>query len=318
MDSSRFDALTRRLAQRVPRRQVLAGAMAAGARLVAPSRSAAVDDPHFCPGTTFVCYPSYCGYFADGSYCCCSPTCTALNPPCGLICCQSRQSCVDGTCTCTGQVCHGPGDQQACCAGNAPTCCNGVCCLDTQVCHLPSGGGVGECLAACPAGTTTCGQRCCPSGEACIGGACAVLCDPATHTVCGDTCCATNTTCCGSGADATCCDTGTHCCTGVLGATCCAAGTRCCGDACCAAGQVCLPGSVCRDGCPNGNQQCGFACCGADQACVGPETCSTCGKGQIGCGSVCCGKKQHCRNGRCVKDRKPPRHGHGHGHGGKH
>jgi hypothetical protein len=91
--------------------------------------------------------------------------------------------------------------------------------------------------AACPAGTTPCGPRCCAGGVACLD---------ASNGTCG---CAVGYTACGTGCcKGTCTDPATSCC--------CESGTTPCGTACCQKGVSCYdaPTGIC--GCPSGTTPC--------------------------------------------------------------
>jgi hypothetical protein len=131
--SERFDDLTRRLAEPVPRRRALrmfGAATAAGvaAAVVRPFRGDAI------------CYPG--------------------DKPCGVLCCSP------------GQVCSSDGVHatHCCCpAGSAPCgaacCASGVACLSRRLSLCGCQPGTTRCGTAskptcCPAGTTCAGQTC--------------------------------------------------------------------------------------------------------------------------------------------------------------
>jgi hypothetical protein len=140
--------------------------------------------------------------------------------------------------------------------------------------------------AACPAGTTACGPRCCSAGVACL--------DPQTGK-CG---CSAGSTPCGSG-----CCKGT--CTDPATSFCCEAGTTPCGSACCAKGVECYDKSQSICGCAPGKTPCAqnniLTCAPSGQSCDGgtwpaPNTrvksCLTCGRLM----DLCFADSQCCSN----------------------
>lgn len=156
-------------------------------------------------------------------------------------------------------------------------CCDGTTCNGAHICEGPK---------ICEAGETVCGRECCPSGQACLDGACCNLTD------CGGHCCL------GACVNGSCCY-GTEC-----NGSCCPSPRSCCGDQCC--DGTCISGSQC---CPSYRQACGNVCCDAGLRCTDPST-STCQRcpdgttgvldaisgetvccapGVIACGGVCCG-----------------------------
>jgi hypothetical protein len=154
--SERFDDLSRRMAQPLPRRgalKAIGGALFGSAALVAlrPLRG----DAKICAGT--IC----------GSNCCSN----------GQVCLDvstSKCGCAAGTKTCGPQLCceaggacttlpNGTGN---CCCKAGETACGIVCCPAGVACANKTRG-----ICGCPAGTTTCRYgttiTCCDAGVSC-------------------------------------------------------------------------------------------------------------------------------------------------------
>lgn len=153
--------------------------------------------------------------------------------------------------------------------------------------------------AACPAGTTACGQYCCSAGTTCVN---------RSTGKCG---CASGYTACGKG-----CCKGT--CTDPANSCCCEAGTTPCGSACCRKGVECYDKSQSVCGCPSGTTPCAhnnvLMCAPAGVSCdsSGPfsvpntrvKNCLTCGRFLDSCtsNSDCCSNvcNPHKNGGACA------------------
>jgi hypothetical protein len=245
MDPIRFDRLAMAVAAPVPRRALLAGALAAA--LSRRTEAAAQESCcQLCTNAGGQCLPDPRG---PGCQCCGGTWCMA---PSGVVgCCHAGETCCPTAGCCpAGQVCF-------------PTGC-GVCPLGTtkcgQRCVSCSNGftlNTTTCACNCPSGVIcglTGGQVCCSLGLACIGNRCVIPQDrPGSQTcaigvACGRACCPRGQEC-SDPSTGKCCPTGTSCghrCTGGPGVrqgqvccnpdfslTCNVATHVCCGGVCC-------------------------------------------------------------------------------------
>jgi hypothetical protein len=191
MDAERFDQLARRLAESLPRRQLLrrAAGTLAGVVLAGPAARAGVgaitctvgiecdgrcctdnfecvgEAPNRicsapCEGGASRCGTGCCdGICCDGGINCCPAGSTCCPKTIGgYACCPSGQECVpvgDGTNHCFG------------CQEGATQCGVANCCAPGFVCQEGPNPGDGTCIA-CPSGATKCGgKNCCTADESC-------------------------------------------------------------------------------------------------------------------------------------------------------
>jgi hypothetical protein len=250
----------------------------------------------------------------------------------GSTCCPNARVCGSGTsvtCCPEGQQCEGDVCSEPC-RPNGDSCTNhDECCSNNCV--------SGTC-AACPAGSTLCGDNCvtnCPSGRTLNPSTCE--CDCTSGTPCGTQCCQTGFTCvngtccpdaqvCDTGTSVTCCPEGRVCESGVCQ---CPTGTTLCGGSCvsttCSENQFFDPSTctcvACRQNggtCSGGNQCCSGNCSSGTCACQPSGTpgctddsqccsniCSPAGRcctdagGPCNAALDCCGIM--CQNGRCCR-----------------
>ena len=155
MDRSRFDALTRLLAQDVSRRTVLkaflglgsvagAGADAKAARRGYPGPPV----PTILAGCRAMCLGDCC----DGDCTLNGHCCPAGNTVCGYECCPNGQAVCCGDHCCYGDCIDG-----TCCAHGQTYCTQTGCCD-----HACTDGGT-----TCCAPHDTCGHTCCAGGHCC-------------------------------------------------------------------------------------------------------------------------------------------------------
>ncbi|WP_236604286.1 MXAN_6577-like cysteine-rich protein [Sandaracinus amylolyticus] len=173
----------------------------------------------------------------------------------------------------------------------------------------------------CTDGTTLCGDECvdtsgsrancgscgnaCAAGEACVDGACDVLC-PASQTECGDVCADVSSDRAHCGECGTACDAGEICVDGSCTVSC-PAGQILCGDVCAdlqsshancgECGNACAAGAVCNAG--DCTTTCSESLTACDGSCVQPQTSPDhCGA----CGNACAavdGATPFCAAGQC-------------------
>lgn len=158
MDATQFDRMTRTLARRADRRQVLAGAVAAAAAAVIGRGGAGAQ--WVSPPAVFVC-----GGYAD------TPC------PTGRQCVYPADACDDPSLGCTGMCVAIPdGGGEACgsaICGNGEYCCNASC----SRC-VPNGKGcTREFCPNQPVGVV-CDQNVCQPGEVCCPGGCGICTTP--------------------------------------------------------------------------------------------------------------------------------------------
>jgi hypothetical protein len=334
MDGERFDHLTRRLTEFLPRRRLLRSAAGAliGVVLAGRARVVQAETCDECQARGLAC----CSHLG-------TPFCRAANQTCcGPIICAEGFACVEGFCV----AC--PPEKK----------CGSTCCNDGQTCENE------ECVDACPTGTTRCGtSNCCTSEETCDNRQCVIgcpvgvaaqqdggrrsrrrevtaeaVCCPEGTSLCGNECvldCPRKTsldysTCsctkpkCKSGqlkCTGKCIDPQTdrtHCggCANDVGASCgagpccngeCqASGATCCGERVCSAGEECC-GRKQKHCCPAG-QCCGPGCCPSGSYCANPERGLCCPNGEQDCNTGCCGPGNICVNFRhsiCCPQNQP-------------
>jgi hypothetical protein len=340
MDGERFDHLTRRLAESLPRRRLLRSAAGTliGVVLAGRARVVKAETCEECQARGLAC----CSHLG-------TPFCRAANQTCcGPIICAEGFACVGGFCV----AC--PPEKK----------CGSRCCNDGQTCENE------ECVVACPSGTTRCGEtNCCGDGQSCDNGQCvdacpvgiaaqrdggrrsrrrevtAEACEPEPPPPCpsgtvkcrgacvpactgkssldGNTCkCSrkkcpdgklkcdgkcidpqTDRTHCGgcASADGASCGAG-PCCQG----QCQAGGSTCCGAQVCSAGEACCGQP--KKCCP-ASQCCGPGCCPDGQYCArsNAKVGLCCPNGQQDCNSGCCAPGEVCASFRksvcCPQDR---------------
>jgi hypothetical protein len=297
MDGTRFDHLTRRLAQPLPRRRLLqwaAGGLAGALPGRRAARTLAACDPlPQCP-------PGY----KPCKDCTCEEGCPSCIPEDGHCCTENTYCPAHTTC------CGSPAKGWSCCEDSQQFCCGGnaVCCLFGQEC------GEGGCLSPCSAGTTRCGADCCGAGTSCEAGKCVRSC-PAGTTKCGTACCTAGETCV---EDTTCvaaCPAGRAAGRGVAAeAGCeppppppppppCPKGTVKCGKTCVAPCKpkrgkpTTLDGVTCKcrkTKCPTGETLCDGECI---DTLNDPTNCGGCADG--GGGVTCADEGAICCNGQC-------------------
>jgi len=198
-----FDALTRALAEELPRREAMrrAGAGLAAVLLSSLGLDAAWGAP---------------------------------KGPKEPKCKKGFYACADGHCCPVGQSCCG----SLCCPAGS-LCCGGVCCNLGQTCCAGAGGPYCATLGS-NTNCSACGDAC-PTGTTCVGGTCGVVCAvtdkgdfcPEDTPVCcpqdsPQACCPQDTpVCCPQGYPAACCFENHHCCSGGHEGRCCPTGTLC-------------------------------------------------------------------------------------------
>lgn len=183
MDDQQFDQLSKSLATSVSRRQamkILGATAAGGMAALFGARGASAHHNANCRD-----FDDNCRSNAE----CCTGACINFHCGCaeGTVICQDR--CVP--------VCTPPRilDPDSCtCECDPAIICPPPRLLDPQTCQC-----------ACPAGTTPCGQTCCPPGTFCQNGVCVQgvpcgneLCNPATEFCCPfpiPNCCGRNQQC---------------------------------------------------------------------------------------------------------------------------
>jgi hypothetical protein len=146
VDSTRFDALSRRLASRTTRRGVLAAAVALVAGRSVPAAACSLAG-------------SACGPKRTDPACCAGSVCDARTRRCigqAGAACATRTVCQTHL-VCTGGVCAHPARLGAPCAAT-DACLAGLVC-DSGVCRTPAGG---KCSA----------NSACVAGSVCRGGVC--------------------------------------------------------------------------------------------------------------------------------------------------
>lgn len=330
MDADRFDALTRFLANRPSRRQVLRG-LAGGLTAGLLSRQAGAADckaagkpcskgDQCCSG---LCAPpptgqtsvahsgSVCcdtGQVIDPSGACCIPdptsaTCTGVCGPqtnncgqsvdCGPCC--TPKTCADAPSQC-GSLDDGCGDTITCDCDACQTCSSGTCvpvaCTALDECHN---------AGTCDPGTGSCSNPPAPNGTTCsngqcLDGACVTSCTPDCTGKCGGAADGCGGTCpggCGS------CET---CQNGLCVSACPTNGCYVCVNGGCQLTGQCPDGHCCSDilTYPNGAfREC--CCTGKWTPPGGEEQCNPCGNGTTPCycsggigGLVCCKSNEHC------------------------
>jgi hypothetical protein len=298
MDGERFDYLTRRLAESLPRRRLLrqaAGVLAGAALTGRASRVRAQGST--CPpgsrechhvGNDSPCCPtSYdCVEDTDGKIYCINP-CPPDFTRCGLAnCCGPDATCDDSV----------PGTFRCIfCPAGTTKCGAKNCCSEGQSCSD------GQCVDACPVGaaaqrdarhwsrqrevTADAACEACPVGTVKCQGGCVPACR-GRRSLDGTTCRCTKKKCpvgktkCGG----ECVDVGTdpkNCggCAGNGGVTC--VDGKCCGGECQAPGITC----------------CGFTVCGVDETCCGADATRCCPNERC-CGDTCCSNGTYCANSR--------------------
>jgi hypothetical protein len=297
MDGTRFDSLTRCLAQPLPRRRLLQRVAAGLAGVLLAGRAVRVG-AITCPAGRVECDGRCCD---DGWQCIGPATDRLCTPPCeeGARCSAESRTCCVGICCLQNKL-------QGCCPAGSD-CCRGAgaseCCPATSDWHcvdVGDGSGNHICLF-CPATHTRCGAaNCCAPGFVCVegpnpgDGAC-IPCPPGA-TKCGaKQCCPAGETCSEDGTCVAACPAGGAARRGVAAeAGCepppkpCRKGTVKCGDACvppCKGNLVrSLKNCKCVKKCPPDTKECG-------DWCIDPKTLICCGdRGYAPLGAECCGK----------------------------
>jgi hypothetical protein len=143
-----------------------------------------------CDDTNFTCIGYSSGSFAccaKGEEVCTNGTCLSCTYPlvlndskcicecpagrdqCGDNCCETGETCINGSCCPAGQDCNG-----VCCT-TGETCINGSCCPAGQDCNGTCCTAGDTCVngSCCPAGQD-CNGTCCSAGETCIDGSCCI------------------------------------------------------------------------------------------------------------------------------------------------
>jgi hypothetical protein len=269
MDPVRFDRLAKAVAAPLPRRALLAGALAAALSRRTEAAAQVTLCCQECARTGFPhCIPDPPP--SPNCQCCETPWCVA---PSGLRgCCHLNQTCCPaGHCCPAEQACFGAGCR-VCPSGT--TKCGQDC---VRAC--PPGFALNQrtCACDCPSGVIcglTGGQVCCSAGFACIGNRCVI---PQNRP--GSQTCAVGVAC-----GSACCPRGQECSDPSTG-KCCPTGTSC--------GHRCTGGPGVRQG----------------QVCCNPDFSLTCNVAtHVCCEGVCCNKAtQSCDvNGNCVLRRRPP------------
>ena len=338
MDDARFDALTRRLAGGVSRRDVLRGlASLTGAGLlgrVGRGEAVAAD----CAST---CARLPAGPTRDQ----CQAACAAADEArargealracggdesrlCGggsaITCCGADETCQGGACmaapvTCTpiGGICAAGGE---CCAPNV--CADGAC-----VAECPPGYRLcdGVCYAGGCCADTDCGDGCLVCGTDHVCHSCEDV-----GLVCQNGACVTEPAQCGSANCDGCCDANGNCRSGTSGAACGANGAACVDcpgqQSCCSGtcanvqtdpahcggcGDACTSGQMCQKGtCVTQPIQCDATtcsgCCDANGNCRSGTSGASCGTNGAAC--VDCPGAESCCSGTCANILTDPAH----------
>lgn len=230
-----------------------------------------------CNATGAPCCPVSCGAVA-----CCDYDETCLDSTIGLCCSPGKTPCVGEACCSSSEACISTGPNAGTCCQPEDICGN-TCCNPTDSC-------IEAANLCCPAGQDPCDDKCCPSGEECLGNG--VCCDPQNS--CGTACCdeldsciESLSLCCGFNSPACnnkCCDSGEQC---LNGTTCCPA-NRACGDVCCPEASYCETTTLTCSACPNPTDTpCTVGgCCPAGMNCTDFEG-ICCPQGQTYCNGAC-------------------------------